>query len=368
MENDKESTGIRYKRVKERINQRTWDPRKLENSPLTIEILEYADKKFLPVVAIILLLKSLVMVSCKLEWPRAGVLDVAPPRQLKSYTSREAMKIFDKKFWLDVHSDFTMHSLEKYKDIIKDGVCLLVNDGTELLSSKAKRTKDRLIGGLSELFSDAKYVYQDFRGKVVDLEGWVTLILNITSESFKNYKDRMLGLTFLERVLTVHHVLSKQESETWIEKEQRTMNVTFNRTITMDDIETNIQEIPSHYLKLIKIQAREFSHLSMRSFVGCQDIIKALVRAHAALNKRKGLCTDDFYIVSLIKPYLTNPFSPYEGQIVKLRAQGFSYRDIQNAIGKPNYLRQIQRVVKRAQIRGVLPLETKLDQIMKNER
>jgi len=97
----------------------------------------------------------------------------------------------------------------------------------------------------------------------------------------------------------------------------------------------------------------------MRSFVGCQDTIKAIVRAHAALNKRKQLCTDDFYIVTLIKPYLINPFSPYEGQIVKLRAQDLSYREIQKKIGKKNYLGQIQRVVKRAQIRGILPLETK---------
>ena len=96
----------KYKRVDE-IRQRTWDPKKLENSPVTIEILEYADKKFLPTVAIIFLLKCLVMVSCKLKWPRTGLLDVAPPRQLKSYTSKEVMKIFDKQFWLDVLSDFT---------------------------------------------------------------------------------------------------------------------------------------------------------------------------------------------------------------------------------------------------------------------
>jgi hypothetical protein len=200
-------------------------------------------------------------------------------------------------------------------------------------------------------------VNQDFRGKVVDLKGWVTAILNITSESYKNHEDRMLGLTFLERALTVHYVLTKQETEIWVEKEQRTKHMKFKSTITIDDIETDIQEIPSHYLKLIKIQARQFSYLSMRSFVGSQDIIKAIVRAHAALNKRKQLCTDDFYIVTLIKPYLINPFSPYEGQIVKLRAQGLSYREIQEKIGKKNYLRQIQRVVKQAQIRGILPLE-----------
>jgi hypothetical protein len=136
----------------------------------------------------------------------------------------------------------------------------------------------------------------------------------------------------------------------------------------IDDIETDIQEIPSRYLELIKIEARKLSYLTMRSFVSCEDIIKAIMRAHAALNKRNYVCEDDLYIVTLIEPYLINPFSRYEGQIVKLRAQGLSYREIQEKIGKKNYLRQIQRVVKKAQIRGILPLETKPDQIMKNER
>lgn len=346
----------KYKRV-EGIRRRTWDPKKLENSPVSREILEYGEEKFLPIIAITVLLKCLVLVSCKLSWPRFVALVAAPSRQLKSYTSKAVMKIFDKEFWLDAHSDFTMHSLEKYKDIIKNGICILINDATTLLRSIAKRAKDRLVGGLSELFSDGSYVNQDYRGKVVDLKGWVTAILNITSESYKNNEERMLGLTFLERALTVHYVLTKQETEIWVEKEQRTKHMKFKSTITIDDIETDIQEIPSHYLKLIKIQARQFSYLSMRSFVGSQDIIKAIVRAHAALNKRKQLCTDDFYIVTLIKPYLINPFSPYEGQIVKLRAQGLSYREIQEKIGKKNYLRQIQRVVKQAQIRGILPLE-----------
>lgn len=345
----------KYKRV-DGIRQRTWDPKKLENSPVSREVLEYGDTKFLLIVAPILLLEFLVMVSCKLEWPRLSLFNVGPTRQLKSILTKEVMKIFDTDFWLDLQSDFTMNSLEWYKNIIKNSVCLVINDGTALLSSKAKRTKDRLISGLSELLADGRYIYQDRLHKFV-LEGSVTLILNITSESFKNYKDRMLGLTFLERVLTVHHAFSKQECETWVEKEQKTKKMNFKRTITLDDIETDIQEIPSHYLKLIKIQARDFSYLSMRSFIGSQDIIKALVRAHAALNKRKQLCTDDFYVVSLIKPYLINPFLPYEGLVVKLRAQGLSYRQIQKQIGSNIKIRQIQRILKKARIRGILHLE-----------
>lgn len=183
-----------YRCVRE-VRYPKWDPNKLENSPVTVELLKYAYNKFLPILAIIFLLKCLAMISCKLKWPRLGVLVVAPTRQIKSYSSRVLKKIFDPEFWLDLLSDFTIHSLQEYKDILKNNVCILVNDGTLLFASLNKRTKDRLVGALAELFSDGRYVNQNFRGKVVDLEGQVTLILNLTSESFKNCHLRLLDRT-----------------------------------------------------------------------------------------------------------------------------------------------------------------------------
>jgi len=277
------------------------------------------------------------------------------------------MRIFDKKFWLDLQSDFTLNSLVRYKKKLKRSVCLFVNDATTLFASKAKRFKDRLVGGLSGLLADEIYIYQDFRKKFT-LQGKITLVMNMTSESYRNYKNRLLGLTFTERLLTLHHVLTKQEMAVWVEKSQRTMKMTFGSRITLDDIETNIQAIPKHYLKLIEILAKEFSYLSLRSYVGCQDLIKGLVRAHAALNNRDEVCSDDFALVSLIKGYLIDPFNPHEGRIVKLIAEGVSYREIERMIGKKNYLRQIQRIVRKAQIRGILPLETKPECNMLNEK
>lgn len=361
-----ESTEKQYKRV-EWNRQRIWNSTKLVESPVSKKILEYSDRKFLPVVSLILLLKCLAVVSCKLERPRLSVLHVAPSRQLKTFTSNEAMGIFDPKFFLGLQSDFTLNSLKRYKKELIRNVCLFVNDATTLFASKAMRFKDRLVGGLSELLADGIYVYQDFRKKFT-LRGWITLVMNMTSQSYRNYKNRLLGLTFTERVLTLHHLLPKSEMDVWVEKQPRTRKMRFKPTITIDDIETDIQKIPRHYLKLIKSQAREFSYLSLRSFIGCQDLIKGVVRAHASLNNRQEVCTDDFALVSMIKGYLVNPFSPYEGKIVKYRAQGLSYRDICKKIGKPNYIHQVQAVVKKAQIRGILPLETKLDQIKKNER
>ena len=133
----------------------------------------------------------------------------------------------------------------------------------------------------------------------------------------------------------------------------------FEPRITINDIETDIQPIPKHYLKWIKIQAKKFSYLSLRTFVGCQDLIKALVRAHAALNQRTEVCTDDLALVSMVKPYLIDPFSPYDGRIVELWAQGgLSSRGICKAIGKSkNYHTQVERIVRKARLRGVLPPE-----------
>ena len=67
--------------------------------------------------------------------------------------------------------------------------------------------------------SDGKYIYQNFREKFV-LEGAVTTIWNITSEAYQNYKDRLFALTFSQRFLTVHYVLTAKERKAWVEKEE----------------------------------------------------------------------------------------------------------------------------------------------------
>lgn len=351
-----ESVDKKYRRV-EGVTKKTWDSKKFNDSPVSKKLLEYSDRKFLSVVSIIFLLKCVATVSCKLERPRLSVLHVAPPRQLKSYTSNEVMKIFSKEFWLDLQSDFTANSLKKHKKKLAQNVCMFVNDATTLFASKAKRFKDRLVGALSALLADEIYIYQDFKKKFT-LKGWITLIMNMTSESYMHNKNNLLGLTFTERVLTVHHLLTKKEEKDWVKKSQKTAKMKFGSKIKVEDIETNVKPIPKHYLKLIEKLAREFSYISMRSFVGCQDLIKGLARAHAALNKRTDVCSDDFEFVLLVEPYLVDPFSKYVGQIIEHRAQGYSYREICRKIGKDeNYKDQVGAVCRLAQLRGILPLE-----------
>lgn len=123
--------------------------------------------------------------------------------------------------------------------------------------------------------------------------------------------------------------------------------------ITVDDIEVDV-EIPPGYLRIIQHLAQEFSYDSVTSPMACQDLIKAVLRAHAALNKRSEVCIDDLVVVMRVRPFLRNPFAPFEGRIVRLRAQGLSIRGICKEIGKPNYGQQVQRVIRKAELRGIL--------------
>lgn len=284
-------------------------------------------------------------------------MHVAPSRALKSFTSFEVMSVFSEDFWIDLRSDFTINSLRRYKEILLSGVCLMVNDATLLMASKTQRIKDRIINAFAELLSDGKYIYQDF-GQKFTLEGPVTSLWNITNQTYQSYKDRLFAQTFSQRFLTVHYAPSKTEREEWVEKEEAAKKMHFLGKIGVDDIVRKV-EIPAKYLLVVRHLAQEFSYLTLTSLVACQDLIKGLLRAHASLNKRSQVCMDDVKVVLMVRPYLVNQLSPYEGLIVKHRAQGLSVREIAHKIGKANYNKQIQRVIKKAELRGILDSESR---------
>lgn len=206
------------------------------------------------------------------------------------------------------------------------------------------------------MISDGKYIYQDFRQKF-SLVGKVTAVFNITSEAYQNNKNRLFGTTFAERFLTVHNVLSKAEKAAWVKKEERAKKLSFDEKITLDNIATKVK-LPSKYLSKIRILGKQFSYASLTSPVACQDLVKGTLCAHASLNNRRKVCNEDLKFVLLIRPYLVNPFSPYENIIVKYRSKGLSIGAICKKIGKPNYRRQVQRVIEKAQHRGILDLES----------
>ena len=124
--------------------------------------------------------------------------------------------------------------------------------------------------------------------------------------------------------------------------------------IKAEDIETNVK-ISLDYRIFIDHLAKEFSYDSLNSPISCKDLIEATMRAHAALNKRSYVCVDDLIFIKRIQPYLKNPFSRYEGTIVRLSAQGLSPREICRILGKGNYEQQVWRVRRKAELRGILP-------------
>lgn len=348
----------KYQRV-EGISQRTWDSMDFDDSPTSQKLLNHFKNKFVPSVALIGLVECLPFPSCKIDGPGISVARIGPPRSFKTVLLNEIKNIFSDDFYINLNSDFTLNSLERYIEPIKQGCVLVINDAALLLDSKPRRTKYRLEGGIAGLASDGIYEYQDFRKKFT-LEGNVKLLFNITYESYIKNRNRFFASTLSERLLMLFHLVPETETELWIVKEQETQDMQFAPKITLEDIETKVKPIPLHFLKLIKLQAKEISYLTSRSYIGSQDLLKGLVRAHASLNHRDDFCSDDFALISMAKSYLIDPFNSNEGRIVKLRGEGFSYREIEKMIHKRNYLQQIQRVVEKAQIRGILPRETKL--------
>jgi hypothetical protein len=178
------------------------------------------------------------------------------------------------------------------------------------------------------------------------------MVLNLTSEAYQNYKDRLFSLTFSERFWTVHYVLTKLEKKQWATKEDPLKNKPDIR-IGVGTIEKHVT-VPQNYLRIVQHIAQEFSYDSLTSPLACQDLTKATLRAHAALNRRSEVCIDDLVVVMQTQPFLKNPFSPYEGQIVRLSAKGLSTGEICKALHKGNYKGQVQKTIMKAKLRGIL--------------
>ena len=71
--------------------------KKLAKSPVSIGLLKDFGLMFGLRIAPIVLLKCCAVVSCMLDGSRISVMHVAPTRQLKSFTSKEVMKRFQKR-------------------------------------------------------------------------------------------------------------------------------------------------------------------------------------------------------------------------------------------------------------------------------
>jgi hypothetical protein len=317
------------------------------------KLVEYFKKKYCDVIALVGLLKACSIVSSKLE-KQFNVFVIAPTRQFKSRSSEELLEAFPKgkkSMILDVGSDFTIHSLnEQFKGIIPPG-CLMINDLTLLMSSKGKRTKDRLFGGLAELMSEGRYQYGDRQSQFI-LKGHPSLICNMTAESYQQNKETMEISTFLERMLTIYYFLSEDDMKTFfMDKKDRKLLKFDDKTylkvkkfkpVNIDEFRFKIFELGSVY-----------SCLGVCSLPGMLDNLENLVIAHAFLNGRDNLCEDDILLLEILKSFINNPYAKNEGKIVELWEKKMSVQKIMMYLGiKKTSQDYVYRVIRKAKLRG----------------
>jgi hypothetical protein len=303
-------------------------------------------------IAVIGLLKVLSIASAKLTFPRLNLIHSAPSGHLKTWTSNTASRFFSKSWTLPLKSDFTIHRLyEKTKGNV-DRKCLIVNDATLLFSSKSEKTKQRLVNGLAEIMTDNEYEYGDFQ-RCFTIKGQISIILNITTESYNQNLKRLLGNTFDERCLTVHSELSLDE-----QKRLSTIRLGSDYTYILSSFPSRKVEIsiPQHFENKIFLCASEYSWKSLKGFPRTQSIIRAMLRSSAFLNGRTEVNKEDFWIIEKTGEYLINPLQPNKPMIVQMLRNKQSIIDICRSLGKDyeSYNSYVYRVMKEAIGKGLI--------------
>lgn len=255
--------------------------------------------------AIIALLKSISVVSATFtKNVKIWLLHVAPSRQLKSQTSLEQGRIFPSGRIVYVGSDFTIHGLaRKYDEGRKlNGKCLSINDMTLLLSSKAKQTRERLINGLAELFSEGHYIYSDF-DKDREIKARFSLIANITPWSYLMNRKSLLGNTFIERCLVVHHSLTDEEMhEANLNLEVRKMMVAkkFRPTLCENDVTITGKDLR----RLDEIAGRWKNIGGYSSITQVFEIVRSIAVGSAILSGHRKIGLAEYHFLAQLEPYV----------------------------------------------------------------
>ncbi|MEM3551030.1 MAG: hypothetical protein QXV01_08070 [Candidatus Bathyarchaeia archaeon] len=356
-----ESEPIKYK-PSENSNQvtRTQNHTILSKSSYLVtfsQILEqHYNRKFGQKITPIAILKTLSVISSNFkDNAKLWVLHVAPSRQLKSQTSNEQAKIFPKKRLIYLGSDQTIHSIIKNYGNTINGKCLLINDLTLLLSSKALRAKSRLINALSELYSEGIYTYSDFQQNLT-LKAQFSLIANITPKSlFYNRKDT-LGNTFLERCIVVYSQLTDQEmAEANLNREEKQAlrPPKFKQTLHERDVKISKEDLVrlNEYAKRWRILGAYTS--SSQTF----DIIKSIATAYAILSGHITLTSEEYRYLDMLEPHIRNPFENVKLTILEFAFQGRSVKDICLLLNRDydKYHPYVSRVLNEYRREGVLP-------------
>jgi len=311
-------------------------------------------------VAAIAILKTLAVISSTFKKnQKLWILHVAPSRQLKSQTTNEQMRLFPKRKTVYVGSDFTIHGLIRNYETGKalDKKCLLINDLTLLLDSKADRTKARLVDAFAELASEGRYIYSDFQ-RTYELKARFSLIANITPDSYFRNRKKLLGNTFTERCLVVYHQLTDEEmSEANIHREKRkSLTIEpFRQALTEDQVKIARTDIVrfNEYAKRWRILGAYSSSSALF------DMIKSVAVAYAILSGHTRITENEYRFLDMLGPHIRNPFESVRLRILELAHQGRSIRDICSILNRDyeKYRPYVSKTIAEYRRRGVLPPE-----------
>src|SRR3990167_1208491 len=276
-----------------------------EESPNSRRLWDFWNRKFGQVVSVVAMMKTLSVMSQKLpRYYRIHLNCIAPSRSFKSQTSGEVMSLFKSQV-IDLHSDFTINSLEKqFKNTKKLDRSWFINDATLLFSSKAPRTRSRLINAFSEIMSEGIYKYGDF-SKEFSIEANCTIIMNMTTKSFNQYETEELGNTFLERTLTIFYSVTEEEERDFTRHINERVAMKPPRIEPLKDIGKRAKillaeiSIPKHEDRIAKL-AETYSAESLMPYMDCHNRLAGIVLSSAILNNRNQVNNDDFKLIDLL--------------------------------------------------------------------
>jgi len=256
-----------------------------------------------------------------------SILVISPPGQFKSQTTRELQNIFSQKSIKDLGSDFTIHSIIKISQNgrLFNHKTLLINDLTLLFSSKANRTKDRLVNALAEILSEGVYTYGDRLEAHMIFKAKVNIIANITTSSFYQNKKSFLDNTFIERLMPFHYNLSDNKQEAFSIDETNRKSMIFGNKISLKKL--TIENYAAYNDVLLSL-AKEYKLLTLSpSLPRCIDKIKALIGGLCILNNQTTITQEIIEHTSLLIKYSGSQGNK-DMDIIQLFNQGVSIKEI----------------------------------------
>ncbi|MBT3406547.1 helix-turn-helix domain-containing protein [Candidatus Woesearchaeota archaeon] len=316
------------------------------------KIYEYFEKKYS--LGFVGLIKAACLASLRVKnrsYIPVSNITIAPSGQFKSRISIEVMLIFQPSTFVDLGSDFTMHSLmEKFRGgKLCNNKTLMINDLTLLFSTKKKQTKDRLVNGLAEVLSEGKYVYSERNSPSIVFKSRINVIANITRESYLRNRTSFLDNTFGERLVPIFYHIPEDKQIELIRTSAERKSMDFGDKIKLDRLEiSNFNDFSEEIIKL----SRSYKNLALSpSLSRSQDKMMGLLGGLCILNNRGRVIESDIKLVTEFLKYFCDPHNT-EFKVMSRYFQGKSVKEIKQEIGTSDTY--IYRIISKYKDRGVV--------------